>query len=549
MRDLPIRPDSHKNRRMTDPREIPVIDLFAGPGGLSEGFASYTGILSLSPTLSVEKDFHAHQTLELRTFYRQFPLGQAPKEYYEYIRARRVTRDALFSKYADEANAARLIAWHATLGEVPLEQLVERVRGAIGDAKHWVLIGGPPCQAYSTIGRARMTRNQNFSQDHRHTLYREYLKIVAALNPTIFVMENVKGILSSKLGNEKIFGRILNDLRAPLDSLDDLSRKQISRYGNEHQYGVYSFVKQVPWDEALEPNDYIIEAERFGVPQRRHRVILLGIRRDYDQGEHPTLESSPQEITVDEIIGSLPAIRSRLSSGDTDTAQWVSAIRRSGPLKGLSTKRFRPVKDCAKDAVAAMTDSVAEGAPFIRGAFHPRKLDAWLYDKRLRGVVQHDSRFHMADDLCRYLFAAAYATVTGDSPRLENFPRNLWPLHTNAVEDENGRVANFRDRFKVQVSDQPCNTVTAHLSKDGHYFIHPDPVQARSFTPREAARLQTFPDNYFFEGPRSKQFHQIGNAVPPYLAWQLADVVAEILENCLEQDRLDEPPEYEELVI
>src|SRR5690606_12728517 len=148
---------------------------------------------------------------------------------------------------------------------------------------------------------------------------------------------------------------------------------------------------------------------------------------------------------------------------------------------------------------------------------------------------------HMTEDLHRYLFAACYADVKGVSPKLDEFPPALWPRHSNVIPDEAGKIANFRDRFRVQIWDQPATTITSHIRKDGHYFIHPDPLQCRSLTVREAARLQTFPDNYFFEGTRTEQFEQIGNAVPPFLAYQLADIVAAVLEQCAEIDARGSP--------
>ena len=131
-------------------------------------------------------------------------------------------------------------------------------------------------------------------------------------------------------------------------------------------------------------------------------------------------------------------------------------------------------------------------------------------------------------DLYRYFYAACFAEVEGQSPKLQDFPDDLLPAHKNAKRAANGSPI-FSDRFRVQIGDRPATTVTSHISKDGHYYIHPDPTQCRSLTVREAARLQTFPDNYFFCGPRTSQYVQVGNAVPPLLAKQIADVVHDVL--------------------
>ena len=133
----------------------------------------------------------------------------------------------------------------------------------------------------------------------------------------------------------------------------------------------------------------------------------------------------------------------------------------------------------------------------------------------------------MASDLQRYLFASSFAAVNGKSPELRDFPRSLLPAHRNIGLE--GKEEFFDDRFRVQLADKPSSTITCHLAKDGHYYIHYDPSQCRSLTVREAARLQTFPDNYYFCGTRTAQYKQVGNAVPPLLANQIASLVLGIV--------------------
>ena len=139
----------------------------------------------------------------------------------------------------------------------------------------------------------------------------------------------------------------------------------------------------------------------------------------------------------------------------------------------------------------------------------------------------------MESDLARYLFASVYARHTGCSPRLNDFPPSLLPEHSNAKDIAGGGKAPFMDRFRVQVANAPSTTVVSHIAKDGHYYIHYDPSQCRSLTVREAARLQTFPDNYFFEGNRTEQYTQVGNAVPPMLAYKMGQIVRKIFVSCM----------------
>jgi DNA (cytosine-5)-methyltransferase 1 len=157
----------------------------------------------------------------------------------------------------------------------------------------------------------------------------------------------------------------------------------------------------------------------------------------------------------------------------------------------------------------------------------PAKLAAWLDGSAVGGVLNHNSRGHMASDLRRYFFWSAYASIHGRSPSLADVPHFLRPDHENVKGDATD--APFADRFRVQLPTKPSTTVTCHIAKDGHYYIHHDPQQCRSLSVREAARIQTFPDTYYFEGPVTEQYKQVGNAVPPFLAKQIGDLVARIL--------------------
>lgn len=517
---------------------IPVIDLFAGPGGLGEGFSAYNGQLKFNVNLSIEKDPPAHKTLELRSFVRQFPRGELPDEYYAYVRDKTISKEDLYRAYPEQAEKAKSIAWLAELGKEPYENLLKRIGDALDNAQHWVLLGGPPCQAYSLMGRARMQKKKDFAKDHRHTLYREYLKILAAFQPTVFVMENVKGILSSQHREEAIFGKILSDMRDPWSALSPEDIQQLPKPSELHQYRIYSFSTPASvWDEALSPEDYVIESEQYALPQKRHRVILLGIRADFDMVP-PVLEKAHGTVTVRDIIGNMPKLRSRLSKGDVGAYKWRAAVRRAGDeCTANNMTRFRGLATVIRANLKDISDGYEFGGHFVPSRAKPRRLSDWLYDEKLGGVLQHEARGHMETDLHRYVFASSFAQMYKRSPKLDEFPEGLFPNHKNAVTEDNGKVANFSDRFRVQLWDDAATTITSHIAKDGHYFIHPDPLQCRSLTVREAARLQTFPDNYYFEGNRTDQYRQIGNAVPPFLASQLSDVVAEIVSCRLAADQ------------
>lgn len=184
------------------------------------------------------------------------------------------------------------------------------------------------------------------------------------------------------------------------------------------------------------------------------------------------------------------------------------------------------------EAINRADRCTTSGQAFIKmkvdlGQNMPEELRNWYADTKLGGVLQHEARSHMRSDLHRYMFAACYANAVFARPSLNHFPPKLLPAHQNVTDKD--KATPFLDRFRVQLKRSPCTTVVSHIAKDGHYYIHYDASQCRSFTAREAARLQTFPDNYFFEGTRTQQYHQIGNAVPPLLANKIAAVVLDLM--------------------
>ena len=515
---------------MTVYNAIPVIDLFAGPGGLCEGFSSVKddeGNSRFAVKISIEKDPVAHRTLHLRALFRKFPKGKVPDIYYHYIRGEVKRED--FLAHPDIKVAAKEAdqeARCAELGLTPPEVVDGWISAALGKQKNWVLIGGPPCQAYSLAGRSRLRgksakAQKAFESDKRHFLYTEYLRIIQQFEPSVFVMENVKGMLNSIHGGSSIFERIMGDLREPRAGL---------------RYEIRSLV--VDGDE-LAPRDYVIQSENYGIPQCRHRVILFGIRSDVVK-KTPELTANPRmfllkksfpKVNVETALSGMPAIRSRISKEEDSHKKWLTALRNTTanfvrwhvPIR----KTIMPIVKASIERAKGYESAGAKFMPMkvVVAPAMPQELKNWLVDERVGGVIQHESRSHMSSDLHRYLFASSYAQVVNYAPTLRDFPPLLLPAHVNVDADS----IPFLDRFRVQVKNDPASTVVAHIQNDGHYYIHHDPAQCRSLTVREAARLQTFPDNYFFEGNRTQQYGQVGNAVPPMLARKIAKVIFKFL--------------------
>lgn len=510
-----------ENNTMHPGEPVPIIDVFAGPGGLGEGFSALrdaSGRRSFRLALSVEKDPIACKTLRLRAVQRYLSDCGHIDSYHALLR-NQISRDEFDSMpiVADAIGAANHEVVNAELGKSDPARLDRRITDALRGASQWVLIGGPPCQAYSLAGRARRTNDEAFESDEKHFLYREYLRLIRVHQPPVFVMENVKGLLSSHHGGSPMFARIRRDLASPAEGVS---------------YEIRSLVKHAP-AEGLVPEDYIIESERYGVPQARHRVILLGVRSDLSGQASSLLSAALGPVTVGDVLAGLPPIRSKLSRGDDSFAAWHRAVR-SAPamVKGWGHEGEKRVIAAMRAAARASGELSDVGATFVKQRSTtkglPREMADWLGAPALGGAIQHEARGHMASDIARYLFASAYAQEFGRSPKLAQFPESLLPDHEN-TRGASGRPVPFIDRFRVQCAEGPSNTVVSHIAKDGHYYIHYDPRQCRSLTVREAARLQTFPDDYFFEGNKTEQYIQVGNAVPPLLARQIAEVTLDLV--------------------
>ena len=508
--------------------EVLVIDLFAGPGGLGEGISSCLHKNGSSPFqigLSVEKDPHAHKTLTTRAFFRKLKgLPSGLDDYYEYVRGN-LSREALFQRYPEQAREANIETLEGPRELGADNNLIhERIRELT--KKHTgptLVIGGPPCQAYSLAGRSRNAGIKNYKaeKDSRNFLYLQYLKVLSIAKPNVFIMENVRGILSAKLNGKVMFPQLLKDLRNP---------SRVTKEKSGPKYKIYSLVVNAENSENpqyKDSRDFLIKSEEYGIPQARHRVILIGVREDI-KAIPSTLKKADNTISVESVLGDLPPLRSGFSKKTENEQQvWTRLISQNAKyLKKLLLKSpFRSsdvIDDLDIEPFNNLKRMESQHIDIDKNRLPPPLRD-WLLDENLKCVLNHDTRGHMDSDLLRYAFCAIHAKLhNGVSPKSRDFPKELAPNH------KNWESGNHADRFRVQSANKFATTITSHISKDGHYFVHYDPKQCRSLTVREAARLQTFPDNYFFEGGRTQQYVQVGNAVPPFLAKQIGEVVLDL---------------------
>ena len=345
------------------PSTFGIVDLFAGPGGLGEGFASLVedGHAPFRIGISVEKEMSAHRTLTLRAFLRKYRArhGVLPKEFIDYHAG--LASEPDWS--AVDAEAWRHAIDEARALELGTEAAASAIDGAIATLKRkyddTILIGGPPCQAYSLVGRVRSRGKVGYvpEEDARHYLFREYIRVLDKLRPAAFVMENVKGMLSSTVESRLVFEMLMEDL----SSLGT---------GHAHHYELLAVRVEdgkASLQAATQPSDFIVRTEAFGVPQRRHRLIIVGIRSDLSgKAADAEIAVSGRARTVRDAIETMPALRSGISRRLDDAIAWRGEVL--GAAKMLASIFEGKDDHALREGFLSVSERMKDNAPTVRAA-------------------------------------------------------------------------------------------------------------------------------------------------------------------------------------
>lgn len=414
-------------------KKLNYIDLFAGAGGLSEGFirAGFNAIAH------VEMNKDACDTLRTRAAYHWLNENNKKNIYIDYLLSEEKSKEELWSKVPKNLINSVI---NKEISENTLEEIFERIDSELNGRNIDLIIGGPPCQAYSVAGRARDPHGMR--KDPRNFLYKYYVEFLKKYQPKMFVFENVPGMLTAKNG--------------------------------DHLENIFRAVRKAGYELSLPTNkNRYLNAKDFGVLQDRKRVIIIG---------------------------------------------WKTELGLEYPDFEIYKNNYQVLKDLFLDLVP-----LRNGEGTLNAVNYAKSSTEYLEQAKIRNgldfVTQHIARPNNENDLEIYRIAVDEWN-NGKRLNYANLPPRLI-RHNN--------VKSFTNRFQVVNGEGISHTVVAHIAMDGHYYIHPDKNQNRSITVREAARIQSFPDDYFFEGSRTAAFKQIGNAVPPLMAEKIAEKIKKLL--------------------
>ena len=499
---------------------IPVVDLFCGIGSFSDGFCSGAP-RTFYKALGADWNSDAVHTARVRAFQNSLTPEERENWLYPNIDKNSLRLDlanlSKLPKAASLFSEASKKVFQIELGTREGNDALDRRIIELGLRKReWVLLGGPPCQAYSIAGRARNLNKAGYQphEDNRHYLYREYLRVIRDNGPAAFVMENVKGVESARIGESKILDLIMHDLSTLRCSN---SRKT---------YELYSLTSS-----GLKPcnGSFLVNSRDFGVPQSRERVFIVGIRSDLvSKLDALSGRAATDRPDCKSALSGLPEIRSELSNRkDWKGQSWTEAVGQQTSMivknLGAESKDIASWIEEKNPAVkAGNLPSISFDQPIYAKAGSAKRFHRWIKMRDGGPLFNHFSKRHMPSDLGRYAFVSAWRNSRERRLTTRDLPSMLAPDHRNFARNV------FVDRFRALPPNEVSPTITGHIGMDGHAFIHWDTAYCRSISMREAARLQSIPDDFIVTGSSRQQGIQIGNAVPHRLASFLGECLSSL---------------------